>query len=56
MSSVELTSRGVSVQSHRQIDGLSRSVFYREPIDWRGRDGVVIAAIQLMHKKLPKAG
>ena len=53
---IELVSQGVSVKSACQVVGLSRSTFYREPTDWRARDAAVIAAIQLMLKKSPKAG
>lgn len=53
---IELVSQGVSVKSACQVVGLSRSTFYREPTDWRARDAAVIAAIQLMLQKSPKAG
>jgi len=52
----ELISQGVSVKSACQVVGLSRATFYRKPTDWRARDAAVIAEIQLVLKKSPKAG
>ena len=52
----ELVSQGVSVKSACQVVELSRATLYREPTDWRACDAAVIAAIQLMLQKSPKAG
>ena len=39
-----------------QLTSLSRATFYRQPIDWRKKDRVVIDAIQTILAKLPQSG
>lgn len=51
-----LVTMGVRVKAACEVVGLSRASYYREPINWRVRDSVVIDLIQKILEKAPQAG
>lgn len=51
-----LKSAGLSVMKACQLTSLSRATFYRQPVDWRKKDRVVIDAIQTILAKSPQSG
>ncbi|WP_375293532.1 transposase [Proteus mirabilis] len=51
-----LKQAGLSVIKACQLTSLSRTTFYRQPVDWRKKDGVVIDAIQTVLAKSPQSG
>lgn len=51
-----LVAAGVRVEAACKVVGLSRASYYRQPMNWRERDSVVINLIQAMLEKVPQAG
>lgn len=51
-----LVAMGVRVEAACKVVGLGRASYYREPINWRVRDSVVIDLIQAVLNKVPQAG
>lgn len=51
-----LVDLGIKVKAACQVVGISRATFYRQPVNWRERDGDAIEAIQTVLKKAPRAG
>lgn len=52
----ELKTSGLSIGLACKVIGLSRSVYYRQPKDWRLADAAVIDALNAVLKKAPAAG
>ena len=51
-----LVAMGVRIEAACKGVGLGRASYYREPINWRVRDSVVIDLIQAVLHKVPHAG
>ncbi|MDN7225657.1 IS3 family transposase, partial [Providencia stuartii] len=51
-----LKEAGLSVTKACELTSLSRATFYRQRIDWRKKDRVVIDAIQTILAKSPQSG
>ena len=51
-----LKETGLSVIKACKLTSLPRATFYRQPLDWRKKDQVVIDAIQSVLAKSPQSG
>lgn len=51
-----LKEAGLSVSKACKLTSLPRASFYRQPLDWRKKDSVVIDAIQTVIAKSPQSG